>query len=696
MSHLDDLEVDVKQWELLRRGEISEYGTERRLLTKGGEEIVTEIRMVREEDASGELLHVIAVIQDVTGRRISEGTMRLYERALEATQNGVVITDASKEDHPASYANAAFLNITGYEASEVIGRNCRFLNAQARDQAALGEIRDALGRGEPCAVMLRNHRKNGDGFWNQLSIAPVRNADGHLTHFVGIVVDATERVHAASEREALLASAETASRSKDRFLSVVSHELRSPLNAILAWTSLLEEAEGPADLRRAVEAIEAATRAQTRLVDDLLDASRLRVGGLEVEPILFEVVSRLRTEVEQLQPIAAAAGVTLHFESGRDGLEAMLDPERLGQILRNLVDNALKFTPDGGRVDVTVGESQDPLTLEVRDTGRGIAEEDLPRVFGEFWQAERRGGSGGKGLGLGLAVVKHLVERQGGSIDVESEGIDRGACFRVSLPRDGSRSAGQDAATEKPKADRLAGVEIVVVDDEEGVAEALAKALRQAGAVAHEAMSVAEALRHFEHATPHALVSDIGLPDRDGLALIRAVREMGEPKRSVLALAVTGFADRAERRRIQRAGYDAYLAKPVEPAVVVDRVATLWRALRARAPSSRTILLVSDPSEQSRRLREVLEGAGHRVLEATASHVEGGARPELILVCLPLAGVSALSFTKRLEASGFEAPVVAVLGHDAEADQKPFDFVLWRPVRDEALLRIARLAGKVG
>jgi PAS domain S-box-containing protein len=397
VSHLDDLELDVRQWELLRQGEISDYGIERRFLTKGGEEVIADVRLVREENASGELLYVIAVIQDVTGRKISEGTLRLYERALAATQNGVVITDGGRDDHPITYVNQAFLEISGYEASDVIGKNCRFLNERARDQAALDELRRAVDRGEPCSVLLRNHRKDGEAFWNQLSIAPVRDPDGRLTHFVGIVSDASDRVRASAEREELLQSAETANRSKDRFLSVVSHELRSPLNAILAWTSLLQEAPDPAGIARAVESIEAAIRSQTRLVDDLLDASRLRVGALEVEPVLVEVVALARRAIDQLIPIASGAGLTLGFEARCSALHAMLDPERLTQIVRNLVDNGLKFTPRGGRIDVELREESENLVLEVRDSGCGIGANDLNLVFGEFWQADRKGGSGGKG-----------------------------------------------------------------------------------------------------------------------------------------------------------------------------------------------------------------------------------------------------------------------------------------------------------
>ncbi len=697
VSHLEDLELDVKEWELLRRGEISEYGTERRFITKAGEQVVADVRLVREEDASGELVHFIAVVQDITGRKLSEATLRLYERALAATQNGIVIVDALRDDQPIIYVNRAFLEITGYDVAEVIGRNCRFLNQQARDQAALDEIRRALRRGDECSVLLRNHRKDGEAFWNQLSIAPVKDELGRLTHFVGVLIDATEQVRAATEREELLRSAETANRAKDRFLSVVSHELRSPLNAVLAWTSLLRDTNEAAGVARAVGAIEASVQSQTRLVDDLLEASRMQVGSLEIDPVRIELVALIQGVIDQLTPVASEQGVRLVLEAPRERVPALLDPERAAQIVRNLLDNALKFTPRGGRIDVCLRLDGAQVVIEIRDTGRGIAAEELGQVFDEFWQGERKGSSGGKGLGLGLAVVRHLVERQGGQVEAESEGIDRGACFRVRFPRASDTGDSRERGPEPDASPLLRAVEIVVVDDEEAVVESIVAALRKEGAIAQTARSVPEALRLFERGAPDVLVSDIGLPDRDGLDLIRSVREMPEPKRSVLALAVTGFADRSERRRIQRAGFDAYLAKPVEPAVVVDRIVALAGWLRQDKPRMRRLLLVGDGRGVAGRLRETLEGWGHGVRqaepEAAVAAGTSSFRPELVFVCLPAEGLNADSLAERFAAHGLSAPMVGVLDDD-ETAAEPFDFVLRTPVSEVALRRLVQLAGE--
>jgi CheY-like chemotaxis protein len=260
------------------------------------------------------------------------------------------------------------------------------------------------------------------------------------------------------------------------------------------------------------------------------------------------------------------------------------------------------------------------------------------------------------------------------------------------------RNERRETSAEAEDEERLPGVEVIVVDDEEGAAEAIARALRKAGAIAHEAKSVAEALRLFDRTTPQVLVSDIGLPDRDGLDLIRAVRELEEPTRSVLALAVTGFADPEARRRIQRAGYDAYLAKPVEPAVMVDRVVSLTLADRAETQQPRRILLLAEPSPETRTLRDTLEREGHPVrechrLEALAD-LATAPEPHLVIACLPMAGVRAASLSRRLSATGVSAPLVGVLAPEDDTEQKPFDFVLWRPVQEDALLRLVRLGGE--
>ncbi|HEU4427671.1 MAG TPA: ATP-binding protein, partial [Myxococcota bacterium] len=670
---------------------------ERHFKTKEGEILLADVRLVREEDEAKRLLHFSAVVQDITARRLSEGMLRVYERALAATQNGIVITDARKADHPIAYVNPAYLEITGYSAEELIGRNPRLLNARARDQTALGELRRAVQQGEECTVLVRNHRKNGEAFWNQLAIAPVRDAGGTLTHFIGLVMDATESVATAAERDDQLEAAEANNEAKDRFLSVLSHELRSPLNAILAWTSILREQGGGVE-GRAIDAIESAAKSQARLVDDLLDASRIRKGTLEIVPANIELGAVVRRAVDQLLPIAVARGVTLQMRAPERALEVLLDPERITQIVRNLVDNALKFTPKGGEVEVSVEGEGERFAIEVRDNGRGIAPSELPFVFDAFWRGE--GKNRAHGLGLGLAIVRHLVERQGGRVSALSEGQGRGATFRLAFSkRETMEAARREESPREPLptgVEGLEGLEIVIAEDDVATLEATAAAMRRAGAVPRLAQSVSEALRLFEASLPDVLVSDIDLPDRDGLDLIRNVRAMGEPRASLLAVAVTGLADPADRRRIQRAGYDACLAKPIVPQLVAERVASLLAQLRASsAARPRRALVAGDDARAVDALAAALRSLEQHVSiapDATTLLWQASADPpDLIFLCVPLRGLDTDAFGERVRAKERRAVLIGVVPDGDAREQSAFDFVLQHPVAIGALQRKLRL-----
>jgi PAS domain S-box-containing protein len=692
VSHLEDLEVDVRQWELLRRGEISDYAVERRFRSKSGEIIYADVRITREEDEGGELRHYIVVLQDVTARKLSDGTRRMYERALAATQNGVMITDALRDDLPIVYANPALLAITGYSSAEVTGRNPRFLNQAFRDQPVLEELRLAIASGKPCSVLVRNQRKNGEAFWNQLAIAPIEDADGRLTHFVGVMVDATERVQVIAEREDLLAAAqsarlasEAANRAKDRFLSVVSHELRSPLNAILAWTSILRDEPGE-EVARVAKAIETSVHTQSRLVDELLDASRIREGTLQVEPVRIDLEACVRTAVEGLRALASERGIALSLRTPGPAF-ALADPERIEQVVRNIADNALKFTPRGGHVDVELLDGDDRWAIEVRDDGRGIEPAELSRVFEEFWQADEDSGQK-PGLGLGLLIVKHLVERHGGGVTVHSDGRNRGTRVRVELPRD---TGPAPAAAPSPPGDDLRGVEVVVVDDDATTVQAIGMALARSGAICRLCTSVSEALSFFERGTPDALISDIGLPDRNGFDLIRSVRMLGEPQRSVLAIAVTGLVDPAERKLIRRAGFDTYIAKPVAPEVVIDRLVRL-RALQALPePPSRRLLLVDPDAASSAEGARLLRERGHEVREVGSPQealvCAAEFRPHVVLArATPDLDPTALA--ERLASRGSRADLVG-LGDDGP-DLKAFDRIVPLPLDPDSIDRLIR------
>jgi signal transduction histidine kinase/CheY-like chemotaxis protein len=577
----------------------------------------------------------------------------------------------------------------------VLGRNCRFLNQGAPGQAGLDKLRRAIQTGEPCSVILRNFRADGTGFWNSLSVSPVHDGEGQLTHFVGAMLDATEQVQLMAERETLLQvanegrrAAEAATEAKDRFLSVISHELRSPMNAVVSWSALLRDEGDPTKQALGLDAIEAAVRAQTRLVNDLLDTSRIRSGGLGVDFAEIDLASSMQAAFNRHLQTAHEKQIALGLDLPSTAATCYADGQRVEQIFDNLLDNALKFTPFGGRVQVELLEGSGSWEIAVRDSGRGLAESARQHVFDEFWQADPHGG---RGLGLGLAIVKHLVERQGGSVSVESAGPGLGATFRVALPKyrasESSSATQHRLALARPLID-LAGALVVVVDDDGPTAEAFAHALERAGAVPRIAHSVASALPLLAE-SPAALISDISMPDRDGFDLIRTVRSSSEPSRGVLAIAVTALADREDRKRIQRAGFDACLVKPVEPRRVVVRLAELHAKLSQKVPPARSVLALGDERTRAAGTFEVLRAAGHDVLEvADASAVLRESmqrRPDAILVAEPVREPSVARLTERLTSLKVRPAFVGLIEPGVEPAQPLSDYMV--PLQDFGALR---------
>lgn len=692
VSHVDAFAPEAEQWERLRRGEIQELTTRHRFVSKQRGVVSAEVTVVR-ASRNGADARLVAVVHDVTARDAFESTLRVYERAIAATQNGVVITDARLPNHPIVSVNSAFERITGYSAVDVIGKNCRFLNERARGQTALERLRQALRAGEGCSVMLRNFRADGSGFWNNLSVSPVHDSEGHVTHFVGAMLDATEQVQLMAEREALLRvandgrrAAEAANEAKDRFLSVISHELRSPMNAVVSWTSLLRDEVDPGRQALGLDAIDASVRAQTRLVDDLLDTSRIRSGGLGIEFAEIDLASAIQSAFNRHLQTSHEKRIALSLSLPNVPAPCYADGQRVEQIVDNLLDNALKFTPPGGRIRVELFAEAESWAIAVHDSGRGLTPNALQRVFDEFWQVDPRGG---RGLGLGLAIVKHLVERQGGSVSAESAGPGLGASFRVHLPKVRAkaspvrrRRAGASAPLD------LTGALVVVVDDDRPTAEAFANALAHVGAIPRVAHSVAEALDLLAE-SPAALISDISMPDRDGFDLIRNVRSSGAPIRGVLAIAVTALADRENRRRIQRAGFDACLVKPVEPRRVVARVAELRARLTRDAHPPRRLLALGDERTRAAGTFDALRADGHDVREVTdATAVLREATQgttDAILVAEPVREPAVARLAERLTSLKAGPAFVGLVEPGEEPAQPLSDFMV--PLEDLGALR---------
>jgi CheY-like chemotaxis protein/nitrogen-specific signal transduction histidine kinase len=381
-------------------------------------------------------------------------------------------------------------------------------------------------------------------------------------------------------REAL-AAAEEASRLKDEFLAVVSHELRTPLNAILGWARMLRAGTlAPDDVPRALETIERNAQAQAQLIEDLLDVSRIVSGKLRLEMRPVDVREVIEEALDTVRPTADARGVSLTAAVGNVG-PVSGDAQRLQQVVWNLLSNSIKFTPRGGTVDVRAEQVGSMVRISVSDTGQGIDEEFLPYVFDRFRQAAVSGQMRRKGLGLGLAIVRHLVEAHAGTIEAASDGPGRGATFRVELPV----MVGRTVLSTQPARGYPSGLEttlsltdirVLVVDDDADAREMLSIALRQYGAAVTLTASVDEALAAASRECPDVLVSDIEMPEATGYDLIRRLRQSEDQAlRRLPAVALTAYARTEDRVKALIAGFQTHVPKPVEPAELVTVIASL-------------------------------------------------------------------------------------------------------------------------
>jgi CheY-like chemotaxis protein len=377
---------------------------------------------------------------------------------------------------------------------------------------------------------------------------------------------------------------------KDEFLATVSHELRTPLTSILGWSRmLLSGTLDEATSLRAVETIERNAKSQAQIIEDILDASRIITGKLSLDVQPVELVIVLESAINAVRPAAEAKGIQIETAFDAEANRVSGDANRLQQVVWNLLSNAVKFTPNGGRVQVQLRQSEGHVEIVVSDTGQGIDKEFLPYVFERFSQADSSTTRQHGGLGLGLAIVRHLVELHGGTVAVESAGEGEGTRFTVRLPLAGTQARTVDAALAPARLAALAasfdcqpwlaGLRALVVDDEEDTLELLRMVLERCDIEVTTASSVSEAIKAFESAPPDVLISDIGMPVEDGYQLIRRVRARATGQGGdVPAIALTAYAGEADRKRMLNSGYQMRLAKPIEPASLIEAIASLIRS----------------------------------------------------------------------------------------------------------------------
>ena len=390
------------------------------------------------------------------------------------------------------------------------------------------------------------------------------------------------------------AEAESSNRAKDEFIAMISHELRTPLGAILIWAQLLKSDDLDAGaVTRAVGMIERSTKTLAQIIDDLLDASRIIAGKLTFETRPLELRPVIEAALDAASPAAEAKGVVLERALPGPLPPVSGDAGRLQQVVGNLLANAVKFTPEGGRIEVRLARSGSTAHITIVDTGTGINPEFLPFIFERFRQADTTSTRKQKGLGLGLAIARQIVQLHGGTIEASSAGEGRGSTFTVKLPLLASASPVVSPpalrSEERPAGTpMLDGITVLVVDDEEDAREAMAVLLGQAGARVISVAGAAEALDTLDRERPDVLLSDIAMPGEDGYALIRRVRSRpGETGGRIPAAALTAYATLEDRAKAIRAGYDEHIPKPVDPTRLIGAVALLVDADRHDPPSPR-------------------------------------------------------------------------------------------------------------
>jgi PAS domain S-box-containing protein len=539
----------------------------------------------------------IAVITDITARKQAEDAAHTAYRQLsfhvESSPLAVVEWDS---DFRVSRWSASAERLFGWKADEVIGKHVnewRFVFADDVDAVALVTNRQREGVEVQGIQRNRNYTRGGTVLFCEWYNSVLRDDRGKLVSVLSLVLDVTARQSAEEERAASLLRerdarrhAEEADRLKDEFLATLSHELRTPLTSILGWASMIRngEVEGN-NASRAIETIERNARSQARLIDDLLDVSRIITGNLRLDLHPLNLAPIVEGALDALRPTADVKGIKLQTHFVPEECLVKGDPNRLRQVIWNLLSNAIKFTQRGGRVSIDLTCVESTARLTVSDTGDGISAEFLPYVFDRFRQAEGSISRKQGGLGLGLAVARHLVELHGGTITAESEGLGNGAVFTVDLPlaqerRDPARAEERRREVERRHSRsgviRLDGIHVLLVEDDDDSRKLLGTMVKHYGAKVTSTKSAAKALEVFENEVPDVIISDIGMPDQDGYELIRKLRALPVEKGgNIPAIALTGYASRKDRERALNSGYNQHIAKPIEQADMISAIAAL-------------------------------------------------------------------------------------------------------------------------
>lgn len=520
------------------------------------------------------------IVRDISERIRRESEIRFQAHLLSAVEQAVIATDLKGT---ILYWNVFAERLYGWASAEALGANIIDLTPAADTREIGAEILASLREGKSWSGEFLSQTKGGAMFLAQVTDSPIFGQDGELIGTVGVSIDISERKYAEEERTRLLESerqarheAEEANRLKDEFLATLSHELRNPLNVILGYAEVLlrsEEAKESAFVKRAAEILKRNALAQSQLVRDLLDLSRLHMGKLTLNREAVSLGATISNAVETVQAEATAKEVELRVVADEEVLFVDADPLRLEQVVWNLLNNAVKFTPAGGTVTVRLSTENGQGVVSVEDTGEGIDQTFIPHVFEMFRQADATNTRRHEGLGIGLALVQELIRLHDGTVAVSSEGLGKGAQFTIKLPLSGESKRSLPGVQETDT-EALSQMRILIVDDSVDTVDMLRRLFEMDGATVNTARSGPEALKIVDTEQFDVILSDISMPGMDGFELLRNLRAL-PAVRDIPVLALTGFGRAEDVARAKAEGFFAHVTKPLDLGQLVETLQEL-------------------------------------------------------------------------------------------------------------------------
>lgn len=606
-------------------------------------------REMRQPDE--EMLRVVSTLGSQTGeyidRALSEEELRVRDRAIASSTNGIVITDALQPDNPIVYANPAFERLTGYTAEEVAGRNCRILQGDETEAEAKEKLRDAIARQQDVSVVILNYKKDGTPFWNDLTVAPVRDESGRVTHWVGLQNDVTDRKRAEEELLAAKEGAEVANRAKSQFLANMSHELRTPLNAIIGYSEMLQEQADDLEVKELVpdlEKIHTAGKHLLALINDILDLSKIEAGKMDLYLETFDVSKMVGDVTSTIQPLIDSKGNRLEARVAPDLPPMHADLTKVRQSLFNLLSNASKFTEHGlvalevSREDL---EGAPWVRMRVTDTGIGMTREQVGKLFEPFTQADRSTTRKFGGTGLGLAITRRFCRMMGGDVTVESE-LGRGSTFTIRLPLMAETKPAEEAPKPERRDPNSSGT-VLVIDDDPTARDLMKRFLEREGFQPVTAENGEAGIKAAREVKPDVITLDVMMPKMDGWAVLHELKSDAK-LRDIPVIMVTIVDDRNLGYTL---GAADYMTKPIDR----EHLAEILNKYRCQHPPC-PVLLIEDDTVTRQMMCKMLEREGWRVIEA-ANGKEALARveeeiPNAILLDLMMPEMDGFEFLVQL------------------------------------------------